>query len=98
MKMKRIELLVSTFSDPSVGIFGGTIPFNIELPQECWDGFDKEDQELILKDMKTLAVNTIDPDGSAMTVEELEAENKMWDEIYKEEAEWQERSFKEEKE
>jgi len=96
MKMKKIEIIVSTFSDPSVGIFGGTVPFNIELPQESWESFDKEDQKEMIKDMKALAINTIDPDGSAMTLEEIELENKMWEETYREEAELQERSFKEE--
>lgn len=96
MKMKKIEIIVSTFSDPSVGIFGGIVPFNIELPQESWESFDKEDQKEMIKDMKALAINTIDPDGSAMTLEEIELENKMWEETYREEAELQERSFKEE--
>jgi hypothetical protein len=96
VKMKKIEILVETFSDPSVGIFGGTVPFNIELPQDSWDNFDEEDQKEMIKEIKALAINMIDPDGSAITAEELEAENKMWEEIYKEEAESQERSFREE--
>jgi hypothetical protein len=97
MKMKKIKIIVQTFSDPSVGIFGGSVPFTIELPEESWSHFDDDEKISIVKSMKQLALNVIDPDGTVMTAQEIEAESDMWNKIYEEEMRLQENDYEEER-
>jgi hypothetical protein len=84
-KEKRIEVIVEGLSDYSVGMIGGTDSFVVEMPMSVFKQYDEEEQREIIEDIKKLAISIVDPDGSAMTVEEIEAENAMYEKMMQEE-------------
>lgn len=85
--MKKIELVVHLFEDADVGIFGGNIPFNVELPEDFWGCLDADEQKEVITSLKEIAVDIIDPDGRCSTTEEIQAENDCYEELYNEELE-----------
>jgi hypothetical protein len=79
-KMKKLEFIVHLFEDRSVGIFGGRVPVNVEIPEENWNLQDEEQKAESLKLLKESICAVVDQDGYCQTLEEYESEFKAEDE------------------
>jgi len=72
--MKKLEFIVHLFEDRSVGINGGTVPINVELPLKEWNQRDEEERKEILETLKSVLRDLIDSDGECQTYEEYVTE------------------------
>ena len=93
--MKKIKMIVETFTDLDVGLTGRAIPFNIELPLEIWNEYDEDEEKEVIEGFKQLALDLIDPDGQVFTHEEIDVENQMWEDMYREKTHQAEADFTE---
>lgn len=72
IKMKKLEFFVDLYEDRDVGIFGGRVPINIEIPEDIYEHLIKN--KYLIKDLREMCLDIIDPDGICLTKAEVDEE------------------------